>query len=221
MQNGKCKTHSISLESSYRSGRTRVWKTDIGDEKERANSFSLTAGAVLGRRPVAKVGHTDAKCTWFTCENGQLTGVIGTRARRDTVATQRDAKSRGNGQSRVVQRGYVWSTTAPRYNAVRAEFQVDAREGNERGTTVNFFAASLCGEGRERCKNNGGGLDARGDGIRERNERYATIKPECRGALRPRETPKFSSIFLSQEGRVGAEDAFAIPCTVPLWRRAL
>lgn len=57
-------------------------------------------------------------------------------------------------------------------------------------------------------------------GIRERNKRYATIKPECRGALRPRETPKFSSIFLSQEGRVGAEDAFAI-LTVPLWHRAL
>lgn len=46
--------------------------------------------------------------------------------------------------------------------------------------------------------------------IRERNERCATIKPECRGAPRPRETPKFSSIFLSQEGRVGAKDAFAI-----------
>jgi len=53
-------------------------------------------------------------------------------------------------------------------------------------------------------------------GIRECNESYATIKPECRGAPRPQETPKFSSIFLSQKGRVGVEDAFAKPTILML-----
>jgi len=47
-------------------------------------------------------------------------------------------------------------------------------------------------------------------------QRYATIKPECRGAPRPQETPKFSSIFLSQKGRVGVEDAFAKPTILML-----
>lgn len=102
-------------------------------------------------------------------------------------------------------------TYDPEAQRVRVKIHVNAREGSERGATTANLLAILRAKDENGAKNNGGGLDARSDGgIRERNERYATIKPECRGAPRPRETPKFSSIFLSQEERVGAEDAFAI-----------
>lgn len=78
----------------------------------------------------------------------------------------------------------------------------------------DFFVASLRNEERKQDAKTTAADLTRGETarhrIRERNGRCATIKPECRGAPRPRETPKFSSIFLSQKGRVGAEDAFAI-----------
>lgn len=95
----------------------------------------------------------------------------------------------------------------------------EARE-EQRRRRRNFFA-SLCAKDENDAKTTAADLTREATaahGIRERNERYATIKPECRGVPRPRETLKFSSIFLSQEGRVGAEDAFAIPTV--LWCRA-
>lgn len=61
---------------------------------------------------------------------------------------------------------------------------------------------------QKRCKNNGGKFNARSGaarGIREHNKRCATIKPECRGAPRSRETPKFSS-----RSSLEKEDVFAI-----------
>lgn len=183
--------------------RERVWKTDVGDEKERANSFSLTAGAVLGRRPVAKVGHTDAKCTWFTCENGQLTGVIGKRTR-----TRCGANSRKCPNLRVQSSSIRVTCEDPGLTR--------GKEAREEWRRISVRRTRTMQKQQQRTWR----ATWSDGGIRERNERYATIKPECRGAPRPRETPKFSSIFLSQEGRVGAEDAFAIPAVL-LWCCAL
>lgn len=125
--------------------------------RKETRKLVLRRAQSLGRRPVAKVGHTDAKCTWFTCENGinQLTGVIGVT--RGRVLSPR---SRGN----VLPRG--------------RELEVKLRErgfsaltrGKEaqRGTADNddddeFLYESLRAKDESGAKTTGGGVDARSD----------------------------------------------------------
>jgi len=131
-----------------------------------------------------------------------------TQPRRAGSCRLRSTRSRGNAQLVT-----ILKYTGRKSRYVKREKERDDDDGDE-------FLRISRREGRKRYKNNGGGLDARSDdgarNSRAQCERYATIKPECRGAPpRLRETPKFSSIFLSQGGRVGAEDAFAI-LAVPL-----
>jgi len=63
-QNGKYETQFIRVAVPVgTSASSRLKNATLGTKKKRANSFGRAAGVVLGRRPVAKVGHTDAKCT--------------------------------------------------------------------------------------------------------------------------------------------------------------